>query len=271
VCNAVQHAHQKGILHRDLKPSNILVTVVDGRPHPKIIDFGIAKAMQGSATDATLVTTEQQMLGTPRYMSPEQSISGGADVDTRSDIYSLGTVLYELLTGAPPMQQTSNASSSVITDLHRLRTADYTPPLPSTRVDVARRRELRGELDWIVLKCLSHDRAQRYESVGALARDLSAHLDHRPIVAAPPTTLYRVRKFIRRNAFAVTATAIVAIALIVGTIVSATQAFRARRAERLAQSRLDEAVAANQSLTAVNQFLTKDMIGSADSVTVRGP
>ncbi|MBC8106154.1 MAG: serine/threonine protein kinase [Anaerolineae bacterium] len=269
VCHAVHHAHQKGILHRDLKPSNILVTTVDGQPQPKIIDFGIAKATQDGITDATFVTAERQMMGTPRYMSPEQAMSGGSDVDTRSDIYSLGTVLYELLTDAPPLQHALNGPSSALAELQRL-TAEQPIPAPSTCVDGASRRELRGELDWIVLKCLNHDRAFRYESAAALAADLGAHLDHRPIIAAPPTTRYRVRKFVQRNAFAVAAAAIVAIVMLAGTIVSTIQAVRATRAERLAQKRLEDTIEANESLWVVNKFLTKDVIGSADPKIAQG-
>jgi serine/threonine protein kinase/Tfp pilus assembly protein PilF len=272
VCRAVHHAHTKGILHRDLKPSNILVTEVDARPVPKVIDFGIAKATQERLTEATVVTHERQFLGTPQYMSPEQATTGGSDVDTRSDIYSLGAVLYELLTGASPLDDpATGAPSSQVEQIRRL-TSDRDAPRPSTRVaDPAQRRALRGELDWLIAKCLERDRARRYESAAALADDLEAYLDNRPITAAPPTLSYRARTFARRNTAGVLLSALVVFTLLAGTIVSATQAVRATRAERLAQRRLVESQAANATLSAVNDFLTGDMIGSADPAVARGP
>jgi tetratricopeptide (TPR) repeat protein len=269
VCRGMQHAHEKGVLHRDLKPSNILVTTVDGRPGPKIIDFGIAKAInQQRLTDSTLATQEQQLLGTPQYMSPEQARSGGVDVDTRSDIYSLGAVFYEMLAGRPPLDAPLGPSSA-LQQLQRLASDVELPP-PSTRADVDRRSELRGELDWIVCKCVEKDRSRRYESAAALAAELHAYLEHRPITAAPPTAAYRARKFVRRNMAAVTAVSIILATLICGSIVSTVMAVRATRAERLAQSRLDGIIAANANLTAVNEFLTHDMIGSADPAVTRG-
>jgi serine/threonine protein kinase len=288
VCHGVQHAHQKGVLHRDLKPSNILVTTVDGRPMPKIIDFGIAKAIHDQQlVDATIVTSERQMLGTPQYMSPEQARSGGTDVDTRSDIYSLGAVLYELLTGAAPLDDaTQTRPSGGLDHLQRL-TGDHEIARASTRVVVSDsaastiaeargttagelRWTLKGELDWIIAKCLEKDRSRRYESAAALAADIEAFRNHRPITAAPPTLQYRARKFVRRNTVAVLASAVVMVALLAGAIISTTQAVRARRAERLGQKRLDDSVAANANLQAVNEFLTRDMIGSADPYASRG-
>jgi serine/threonine protein kinase/tetratricopeptide (TPR) repeat protein len=269
VCQAIQHAHEKGVLHRDLKPSNILVTTVDGRSTPKVIDFGIAKAIHDQRlTDATLVTKEQQLLGTPQYMSPEQARTGGADVDTRSDIFSLGAVLYELLAGRPPLDVPSGHSSAM-QQLQRL-TSDQELPPPSTRAGAERARQLRGELDWIVGKCVEKDRSRRYDSAAALAADLRAWLQRRPITAAPPAALYRAKKFIARNMAAVVAVSIILATLLAGSIVSTALAVRARRAERLAQSRLDDSVAANAELKAVNDFLTHDMIGSADPATMRG-
>ncbi|HEY7090565.1 MAG TPA: serine/threonine-protein kinase, partial [Tepidisphaeraceae bacterium] len=268
VCHAVQHAHQKGVLHRDLKPSNILVATVDDKPTPKVIDFGIAKAVGQQLTDATLVTQADQLLGTPQYMSPEQARSGGADVEMSSDVYSLGAVLYELLAGAPPLG-VEPSSSSALVQIQRLTSDEEIPP-PSTRAPDERRRELRGELDWILGKCLEKDRRRRYVSAAELGSDLQAYLENRPITAAPPSEMYRVRKFIGRNKVAVTAAAIVAASLLIGTIVSTMQAIRATRAERLAQKRLEDTTAANASLTAVNHFLTRDMIGSADPAITRG-
>ena len=262
VCHAVQHAHEKGVLHRDLKPSNILVASIDGRATPKIIDFGIAKAMrdQQRLTDVTAMTLEQQLLGTPQYMSPEQARTGGTDVDTRSDIYSLGAVLYELLSGVSPLDGPSGPSTA-LEQLHRLTTDEELPP-PSARATSELRRALRGELDWIVGKCLEKDRMRRYESAAALAADLEAHLHHRVTAAAPPTLHYRARKFVRRNTIAVIASAVVLTSLVAGSIVTTTLAIRARRAERLAQQRLEEA-------KAVNDFLTLDVIGSANPLVMQ--
>ncbi|MGH7178461.1 MAG: protein kinase domain-containing protein, partial [Tepidisphaeraceae bacterium] len=268
VCHAVQHAHQKGVLHRDLKPSNILVTTIDGRPAPKVIDFGIAKAIGQRITDSTLVTQAEQLLGTPQYMSPEQALSGGADVDTSSDVYSLGAVLYELLAGRPPLEAPSS-SSSALEQIQRLTSDEDIPP-PSERAGVELRRELRGEPDWILGKCLEKDRKRRYTSAAALASDLQAYLENLPITAAPPGKLYRVRKFVRRNAVAVAATAIIVATLVAGSVVSTMQAVRATRAERLSQQRLEESRAANAGLSAVNDFLTRDMIGAADPAITRG-
>jgi serine/threonine protein kinase len=288
VCHGVQHAHQKGVLHRDLKPSNILVTTVDGQPMPKIIDFGIAKAIHDQQLiDATIITQERQMLGTPQYMSPEQARSGGTDVDTRSDIYSLGAVLYELLTGAAPLDDPATPQpSGSLEQLQRL-TGDHEIARASTRIIISDstassiaearntsagelRRTLKGELDWIIAKCLEKERSRRYESAAALAADIEAFLANRPISAAPPTLQYRAKKFVRRNTVAVFASAVVLVALLSGAIISTTQAVRAVRAERLAQKRLDESTAANTNLQAVNEFLTRDMIGSADPYVARG-
>jgi serine/threonine protein kinase len=241
VCLAVHHAHTKGVLHRDLKPSNILVTRVDGRPVPKVIDFGIAKATQLNQADATLLTMERQLLGTPKYMSPEQARSGGSDVDTRSDIYSLGAVLHELLSGVPPLVEArkSGSSSSAIAFIQRL-TDDQEWPRASACAPPDHRRLLKGELDWIIGRCLEKERARRYESAAALAADLSAYLDHRPIVAAPPSQFYRAQKFLRRNFALSVAIALAVATLLAGSIVSTTMAIRARRAEHVSQQRFDE-------------------------------
>jgi serine/threonine protein kinase len=263
VCHAVQHAHEKGVLHRDLKPSNILVTSVDGRATPKIIDFGIAKAVSDELrlTDVSVVTLEQQLLGTPQYMSPEQARSGGADVDTRSDIYSLGAVLYEMLAGQSPLDSPTGPST-MLEQLQRLTTDEELPP-PSTRATSELRRALRGELDWIIGKCLEKDRRRRYESAAALAADLEAHLHHRAIAAAPPTLHYRAKKFVRRNTLAVVASAIILASVLAGAIVSTVLAVRAIRAERLAQRRQEET-------QAVNDFLTLEIIGAANPLVTQG-
>jgi len=215
ICRAVQHAHQKGIIHRDLKPSNVLVTLHDGVPVPKIIDFGIAKATGKRLTDKTLFTEYQQFLGTPEYMSPEQAEMSGLDVDTRADVYALGVMLYELLTGTTPIEATT-LRQAAYGEMQRI-IRDIEPPLPSTRInqldektvtDLASHRGIdpqklkrlvRGELDWIVMKCLEKDRSHRYETASNLANDLSRHLNDEPVEASPPSAFYRLKKLYRRR------------------------------------------------------------------------
>jgi serine/threonine protein kinase len=248
VCHAVQHAHQKGIIHRDLKPSNVLVALHDGVAVPKVIDFGIAKATEGRLTDRTLFTAFEQLIGTPAYMSPEQAELSGMDIDTRSDIYSLGVLLYELLTGRPPFDPKSLVKAGL--DEIRRIIREVEPQRPSTnlstlgdadRATVARLRGtdpdrlsllLRGDLDWIVMRCLEKNRARRYDTPTALAEDIARHLSHEPVVARPPTRSYRLGKFVRRNRAAFTAAAFASMALLVGTAVSAWLAVRATQAER---------------------------------------
>jgi eukaryotic-like serine/threonine-protein kinase len=214
VCQAVQHAHQKGIIHRDLKPSNVLVTVHDTTPVPKIIDFGIAKALGQELTDKTLFTGFAQMIGTPLYMSPEQAGQSGLDIDTRSDIYALGVLLYELLTGTTPF--TKERFQRAAYDEIRRIIREEDPPRPSTRlsesteslpsISAQRQTEpakltrlVRGELDWIVMKCLEKDRNRRYDTANSLAMDVQRYLCDEPVLAGPPSAIYRFRKFARRN------------------------------------------------------------------------
>ena len=236
VCNAIQHAHQKGIIHRDIKPSNILVTLHDGVPVPKVIDFGIAKATQGRLTDQTLFTAFEQFIGTPAYMSPEQAEMSGLDIDTRSDIYALGVLLYELLTGAPPFDPKELLQSGL--DELRRTIREKEPPRPSTRLStmlhadltaVAQRRKsdapklihlVSGDLDWIVIKSLEKDRTRRYETANGMAMDIQRYLSDEPIVARPPSTLYRFQKMVRRNRAMFAAISIGTAALVIGLILS---------------------------------------------------
>jgi serine/threonine protein kinase/WD40 repeat protein len=252
VCQAIQHAHQKGIIHRDIKPSNILVTLHDGVPVPKVIDFGIAKATQQELTDKTVFTQFQQFIGTPAYISPEQAEMSGLDIDTRADIYSLGVLLYELLVGQTPFDGQEllrgglDALRQIIrekepqrpsTKLNTLPAADRTTAGKRRHTDVGKLvHQLQGDLDWIVMKCLEKDRTRRYDTANGLAMDIQRHLANEPVVARPPSAAYKLQKAWQRNKLAFTAGAIVAVALVVGSGVSTWQAFVATRARSAAQT-----------------------------------
>jgi WD40 repeat protein/serine/threonine protein kinase len=249
VCQAVQHAHQKGVIHRDLKPTNVLVTLHDGTPVAKVIDFGIAKAVGQQLTERTLFTNFAQMVGTPLYMSPEQAQMSGLDVDTRADIYALGVLLYELLTGTTPFDREQFRTAGY-DEIRRIIREDE-PPRPSTRLSTlgqavatvsanrqtdpaGLRRQFRGELDWVVMKCLEKDRNRRYDTAAALAADVRRFLSDEPVQACPPSTGYRLRKFARRNRGPVAAGSALAALLVLGTVGTSVGLVWALQAERTA-------------------------------------
>ncbi len=267
VCEAVQHAHQKGVIHRDLKPSNVLVEEVDGKTIPKVIDFGIAKLLYQRLSDITLHTRLGGFVGTPGYVSPEQAQTTGLDVDTRADVYSLGAVLYELLTGLHPF----DFRGADLGEIQQVL-ANRDPKPPSTRVleggekacDRARRRladsdsllrNLRGDLDWITLKALQRDRSRRYATASELAADLRRHRAHKTVLARPPSTTYQVSRFVRRHALLLFVGALAILALVLGTIGTSLGLIRARaEAER---ARVNAAIAEE-----VNSFLSDDLLAA---------
>ena len=246
ICHAIQHAHQKGIIHRDIKPSNILITLHDGVPVPRVIDFGIAKATQQELTEKTIYTQHHQFIGTPVYMSPEQAEMSGLDIDTRSDIYSLGVLLYELLTGMTPFDEKQLLQSGI--DEMRKIIREQEPPRPSTKFATLKIADqsttamrhatespklislLRGDLDWIAMKCLEKDRARRYDTANGLALDIARHLNDEAVTARPPTVAYRFQKAWRRNKLVYAAAGLVVASLIIGISLSVWQAWEAETA-----------------------------------------
>ena len=292
ICHAIQHAHQKGVIHRDIKPSNVLVTLHDGMPVPKVIDFGIAKATDQRLTDKTLFTAFELFIGTPAYMSPEQAEMSGLDIDTRSDIYALGVLLYELLTGRTPFDQKELVAAG-LDELRRI-IREQEPVRPSTclstlaaadQTSVARQRQaeppqlihlVRGDLDWIVMRCLEKDRTRRYDTANGLANDIERHLHNEPVAARPPSRAYRFQKLVRRNKLAFAAASAVAAALVIGLGLSTwlflrEQAAHARAlaAEKVQTQLRQQAQAEAKKSEQVAQFL-KDMLQGVGPSFTRG-
>jgi len=271
VCHAVHHAHQKGIIHRDIKPSNILISTQDDEALPKIIDFGVAKALAQPLTERTLVTEQGQLFGTPEYMSPEQADMANEDIDTRSDIYSLGVLLYVLLTGVLPFDSTTFREGGIEHIRQVIREAD--PKTPSTRltklgeedakkVAESRRTEiatlakkLHKELEWIPLKAMRKERSERYRSASEFVDDIDNYLNGAPLLAGPPGTIYRLKKFVLRNRLLVAAAVVVLAVLITGVMVSTVFAVRAERQAKISQG--------------VVEFLTNDVLMSADQTRAK--
>jgi serine/threonine protein kinase/tetratricopeptide (TPR) repeat protein len=300
VCKAIQHAHQKGVIHRDIKPSNVLVALYDDKPVPKVIDFGVAKATGQALTEKTLLTGFGALVGTPEYMSPEQAELNNLDIDTRSDVYSLGVLLYELLTGSTPMDRKSLGEAALLEVLRIVREVEAPRPsaklssseaLPSIAANrnlepVSLTKLLEGELDWVLLKALEKDRARRYETANGLARDIERYLADEVVEARPPSTGYRMRKFVRRHKGQVIAASLVLLALLAGIGgttfglvraerqrgIAQQQQQRAEAGERLADERLTQVEAEKNKVEAekqvaqeVRDFLQDKLLGQADT------
>jgi serine/threonine protein kinase len=270
VCQAIHHAHQKGIIHRDVKPNNILVGTKDGRPSPKIIDFGVAKAINQRLTEKTVYTEQGRLIGTPEYMSPEQAEMTGLDIDTTTDIYSLGVVLYELLVGALPFDVQVLREAGFEGIRHIIREVD--PPKPSTRISTLGEaaaaialyrktepatlvKQVRGEPDWIIMRAMEKDRTRRYQSASAFATDIERYLRNEPIIASPPSTVYRLRKLVKRHKGVFASLGAVFLALAIGVVISTTMYFRAETARRSAEGEARKAMA-------INEFVSKALVSS---------
>ena len=277
VCQAVQHAHQKGIIHRDLKPSNVLAASYDGKPAPKVIDFGIAKAISRKLGEHTIATEVGQVVGTPEYMAPEQAEPINLDIDTRADIYSLGVILYELLSGSPPFPSEQLRRLTFMEMLRTIREVE--PPKPSTRLsgdtdlaNLAERRKMvprqlmklvRGELDWIAMKCLEKDRTRRYQTANDLAKDIKRYLAKEPVLAGPPTATYRLRKFVFRHKGAVLAAALVFLALVGGIAGASVGLLEAQRQRRAAEDNAAKSQQAEAETRAVLTFFQDKVLAAA--------
>lgn len=287
VCSAVQHAHQKGVIHRDIKPSNVMVTLHDDKPVVKVIDFGVAKAIGQTLTDKTIYTRFFSMIGTPLYMSPEQAEMSGLDVDTRSDIYSLGVMLYELLTSTTPFDR-ARFDSAGYDEMRRI-IREEEPPKPSTRlttmgerlstVSVSRHTEptrltstVKGDLDWIVMKSLEKDRRRRYESAAAMAGDIRLYLNQEPITARPPSRSYRIRKFARRNRVPLITASLVAVTMIIGMVTSLWQMSAAIDERDKKDRALQQAVQAKNEATAARREIEQfaERLTSANLLVASG-
>ncbi len=286
VCDAVQHAHQKGIIHRDLKPSNILVTTTpDGKPVPKVIDFGIAKATTGQQlTDKTIFTAFEMLIGTPAYMSPEQAVVSNVEVDTRTDIYSLGVLLYELLTGTTPFDARELFKAGL--DEVRRTIRDEEPVRPSTRLstmkvenltEISRRRhaapptlirEVRGDLDWIVMQALEKDRARRYKTANGLALDVQRYLAVEPISARPPSKIYKLQKTMKRNKLLFAGVSVIALLIVTSLIVVSASLAKERRSRREAEAAKAKAEAASLKSQQVTKFLEDMLSGVGPSAAL---
>jgi eukaryotic-like serine/threonine-protein kinase len=278
VCHAVQHAHQKGIIHRDLKPSNVMVAMHDATPAVKVIDFGVAKALGQELTDKTLFTGFAQLVGTPLYMSPEQAGQSAIDVDTRSDIYSLGVLLYELLTGTTPFDR-ERFRKAAQDEIRRI-VREEEPPKPSTRLSESKdslpsisaqrhtepaklTRLVRGDLDWIVMKALEKDRARRYETANGFALDVQRYLADEPVIACPPSAAYRLKKFVRRNKRPVLAAAAVLLTLIGGIVGTSTGLLRADEARKAERDAKQDALDREKEMRVVLEFVEKRIFTAA--------
>ncbi len=288
VCHAIQHAHQKGIIHGDIKPSNIMIALQDGVPVPKVIDFGIAKATEARLTDRMLFTSYVQLIGTPAYMSPEQADGSGLDIDTRSDIYSLGVLLYELLTGMTPFDANELLESGLEEMRRTLREKE--PARPSVKLGTLGASEmmktaadrqaepsrlvslLRGDLDWIVIKALEKDRARRYETANALAMDIQRHLHNEAVMARPPSRVYRFQKLVRRNRVVFAAGGAVAAALVIGLGTSTWLFLKEREAHHRAvaaeqqQARLRHEAEVREKITQAALLVSQDRFAEADGL-----
>jgi serine/threonine protein kinase len=257
VCQAIQHAHQKGIIHRDIKPSNVLVKAQDGSAIPKVIDFGLAKALAADSLSGSMQTQFGVVVGTLEYMSPEQAELGRQDIDTRSDVYSLGALLYELLAGVAPLEYDRSSRPSYLEVLGWIREKPISPPSERVKQAQAKPKPIDRELDWIVMKALEKDRTRRYETVNGLIRDLQRYLTGEAVEAGPPSPTYRLKKLAGRHRVALGVSAAVLAILTAATVYSTREAARARRAERVAE--------------AVSNFLQRDVLAQASTAAQGGP